>query len=404
LTSPTRFDTLAGTIPSESVAIMLLDRPTLESVEEHTLAPYATLSQSSRGREYPESEAPFRTCFQRDRDRILHTTAFRRLEHKTQVFITYEGDYYRTRLTHTLEVSQIGRSLARSLGANEDLVEAICLAHDLGHPPFGHSGESVLSRLMEPHGGFDHNRQSLRIITVLERRYPAFPGLNLTWETREGIVKHETTFDNPDVSDYSPELHASVEAQISNIADECAYTSHDLDDGLRSGILLPEDLADLEIWSTLRDASRWTSGVLDELTRHQMIRAFIDLAVTDILESSRRRIADQAVHSMADVQRLSGNLIGYSDSLRPPLEGLRTRLFEKMYRHYRVMRMALKAERFLTELFTLYIANPRILPQGILDRTKMEDPYRVVCDYIAGMTDRFALEEYGKLTDPQTKP
>jgi dGTPase len=385
-------------------ATMLLDRSELEGVEERTLAPYASMSKSSRGREYPESEAPFRTCFQRDRDRILHTTAFRRLEHKTQVFITYEGDYYRTRLTHTLEVSQIGRSLARSLGANEDLVEAICLAHDLGHPPFGHSGESVLSGLMEPHGGFDHNRQSLRIVTVLERRYPGFPGLNLTWETREGIVKHETTFDSPDLSDYSPELHGSLEAQIANIADECAYTSHDLDDGLRSGILLTDDLADLKIWNTLRDASRWTSGPLDELTRHQMIRAIINLAVTDILESSRRRIAGQGVRSMQDVQRLSSNLIGYSDDFLPPLEGLRTRLFEKMYRHYRVMRMALKAERFLSELFTIYITNPRTLPQGILDRMKTEDPYRVVCDYIAGMTDRFALEEYGKLTDPQTKP
>jgi dGTPase len=383
---------------------MLMDRPTLEGVEERSLAPYATLSKSSRGREFPEPEAPFRTCFQRDRDRILHTTAFRRLEHKTQVFITYEGDYYRTRLTHTLEVSQIGRSLARSLGANEDLVEAVCLAHDLGHPPFGHSGEAALSRLMEPHGGFDHNRQSLRIVTVLERRYPDFPGLNLTWETREGIVKHETTFDSPDLSDYSPELHGSLEAQIANIADECAYTSHDLDDGLRSGILIPDDLADLEIWNTLRDAAGWTSGALDELTRHQMIRAFIGLTVTDILESSRRRIAEQDVHSMEDVQRLSENLIGYSDALLPPLEAMRTRLFEKMYRHYRVMRMALKAERFLTELFNLYVSNPGILAQGILDRTKMEDPYRGVCDYIAGMTDRFALEEYGKLTDPQTKP
>ena len=383
---------------------MLLDRSTLEDVEERTLAPYAALSKSSRGREYPESEAPFRTCFQRDRDRILHTTAFRRLEHKTQVFITYEGDYYRTRLTHTLEVSQIGRSLARSLGANEDLVEAICLAHDLGHPPFGHSGEAVLSRLMEPHGGFDHNRQSLRIVTVLERRYSGFPGLNLTWETREGIVKHETTFDSPDLSDYSPELHANLEAQIANLADECAYTSHDLDDGLRSGILQPEDLADLAVWNTLRGASGWKSGVLDELTRHQMIRAFINLAVTDILKSSQRRIAGQSIHSQADVQRLTDNLVGYSDAFLPPLEGLRARLYEKMYRHYRVMRMALKAERFLTELFNLYIANPRILPQGIMDRTETEDPYRVVCDYIAGMTDRFALEEYGKLTDPQTKP
>ena len=383
---------------------MLLDRPMLENLEDRWLAPYATRSKTSRGREHPESEPRFRTCFQRDRDRILHTTAFRRLEHKTQVFITYEGDYYRTRLTHTLEVAQIGRSLARSLGANEDLVEAICLAHDLGHPPFGHSGESVLSRLMEPHGGFDHNRQSLRIVTVLERRYPAFPGLNLTWETREGIVKHETTFDNPDTADYSPDLRGSLEAQIANLADECAYTSHDLDDGLRSGLLRPADLSDLEIWTTLRDASGWKSGTLEELTRHEMIRAFIGLAVTDILQSSQERIAGHAVQSREDIQRLADNVVGYSDSFLRPLEALRTRLYEKMYRHYRVMRMALKAERFLTELFNTYIANPGILPQGLLDRTNGEDLYRVVCDYIAGMTDRFALEEYEKLSDPQTKP
>jgi dGTPase len=383
---------------------MLLHRQDLERIEEQSLSSYASLSKRSQGRTYPESEPEFRTCFQRDRERILHTTAFRRLEHKTQVFITYEGDYYRTRLTHTLEVAQIGRSIARILGANEDLVEAICLAHDLGHPPFGHSGEATLSKLMESHGGFDHNRQSLRIVTTLEQRYPSFRGLNLTWETREGIVKHETTFDASDAVEYAPTLRGSLEAQISNIADECAYSSHDLDDGLRSGMLLPDDLSELEIWRTLRNLACWENGPLDELTRHQMIREFIGLVVDDVAQFSSRQLEAQHVSSKEDLQRLSTNVVGYSESLLPAFSLLRDFLFEKLYRHYRVIRMALKAERFLTKLFQIYISNPQILPSVVQERIKNEDPYRVVCDYIAGMTDRFALEEYGKLIDPLTKP
>jgi dGTPase len=383
---------------------MILDRTALEALEERTLAPYASLSRHSRGRIHAEKETETRTRFQRDRDRILHTTAFRRLEHKTQVFITYEGDYYRTRLTHTLEVSQIGRSLARSLGVNEDLVEAICLAHDLGHPPFGHSGESVLSRLMGPHGGFDHNRQALRIVTVLERRYARFPGLNLTWETREGIVKHETAFDIPDMTEYSPEERGSLEAQIANAADECAYTSHDLDDGLRSGMLVPEDLADLDLWRQLRQSAGWTSGPLEEVTRHEMIRAFIGLAVEDTIHSTESNLAAAGIRNLADLRRLPENIVRPSDGFLPPLEALRKRLFENLYRHHRVMRMALKAERFLTELFSMYVSNPKILPGAVLERTEEEELPRVVCDYIAGMTDRFALEEYEKLTDPHAKP
>ncbi|MGB7537990.1 MAG: deoxyguanosinetriphosphate triphosphohydrolase [Anaerolineales bacterium] len=382
---------------------MVLDRPALESLEERILAPYASFSKRSRGRAYPEEEPASRTRYQRDRDRILHTTAFRRLEHKTQVFITYEGDYYRTRLTHTLEVSQIGRSLARSLGANEDLVEAICLAHDLGHPPFGHSGEAVLSRLMEPHGGFDHNRQSLRIVTVLERRYTGFPGLNLTWETREGIVKHETAFDIPDMSEYAPDERGSFEAQIANAADECAYTSHDLDDGLRSGMLQTEDLSDLDLWKQLHETSGWVSGALSDLTRHQMIRAFIGLAVQDVIQSTASQLETTGVKSCADVRRLPENIVRSSDAFLPSLEALRQRLFEKLYRHHRVMRMALKAERFLSELFAMYVANPKILPPAVLKRAGVEDLHRVVCDYIAGMTDRFAMDEFEKLTNPYTK-
>jgi dGTPase len=383
---------------------MVLDRSALEALEDRILAPYASRSRQSRGRAYPEPEPASRTRYQRDRDRILHTTAFRRLEHKTQVFITYEGDYYRTRLTHTLEVSQIGRSLARSLGVSEDLVEAICLAHDLGHPPFGHSGEVVLSRLMEPHGGFDHNRQSLRIVTILERRYPGFPGLNLTWETREGIVKHETAFDIPDMTEYAPEERGSLEAQIANAADECAYTSHDLDDGLRSGMLLPEDLSDLELWQRLQESSGWKSGVLSDLFRHQMIRAFIGLAVDNVVRYTASQLDEAKVNSCADVRKLPENIVRPSDSFLPQLEMLRKRLFEKLYRHHRVMRMALKAERFLSELFAQYVENPKILPPAVLQQAGAEDLHRVVCDYIAGMTDRFAMDEFDKLTNPYTKP
>src|SRR5262245_4179861 len=219
---------------------MLADRERLEQIEAETLAPYALCSRDSQGRRYPDHEPPYRTAFQRDRDRIIHSAAFRRLEYKTQVFINFEGDYFRTRLTHTLEVAQIGRTLARALGANEDLVEAICLAHDLGHSPFGHSGEVALSRLMKDYGGFDHNKQSLRIVTELEQRYPEFPGLNLTWEVREGMVKHESEYDISDARDYDPSLRGNLETQIANVADELAYTTHDLDDGLRSGMMTPQ--------------------------------------------------------------------------------------------------------------------------------------------------------------------
>ena len=233
---------------------MAISRFEMEENELRSLKPYATFSQQTKGRKYPDDEPDYRTAFQRDRDRIIHTTAFRRLEYKTQVFINYEGDYYRTRLTHTLEVTQIGRTIARALGANEDLVEAICLAHDLGHPPFGHSGEATLAKLMKDYGGFDHNKHSFRIVTELETRYPDFPGLNLSWEVLEGIVKHETEYDVSDASAYNPELRGSLEAQITNVADEMAYTAHDLDDGLRSGMITTGMLAGMPMWEVLLES------------------------------------------------------------------------------------------------------------------------------------------------------
>src|SRR5436190_17587590 len=264
---------------------MYFDRAMLEDLEDRALAPYGMRSKDTKGRAYLDNEPEHRTSFQRDRDRILHTTAFRRLEYKTQVFINFEGDYFRTRLTHTLEVAQIGRTLARALGANEDLVESICLAHDLGHSAFGHSGEVALARLMKDFGGFDHNKQSLRIVTELENRYPEFPGLNLTWEVREGMVKHESEYDISDAREFNPELRGNLETQICNLADELAYTTHDLDDGLRSGMINPQMLDGIALWEILKETYNWHGPNLDEMERHRMIRQLVGIMVTNMVES-----------------------------------------------------------------------------------------------------------------------
>jgi dGTPase len=383
---------------------MQLNRAQLEAFEDQMLAPYGCRSKNSRGRIYPEQEADYRTAFQRDRDRILHTTAFRRLEYKTQVFINYEGDYYRTRLTHTLEVSQIARTIARALAANEDLEEAICLAHDLGHPPFGHSGEVVLARLMKDHGGFDHNKQSLRIITELERRYPEFPGLNLTWEVREGIVKHESEYDTSDAVGYNPELRGHLEAQIANVADELAYTAHDLDDGLRSGMVLPYMLDGITIWEILTESVGWRGPIMDELSRHCLIRRLINLEVSDLVHSTDQRLRESNVKSVEDLQRLPYNVIGFSEDMHRRNRQLKDFLYNNLYRHHRVVRMAVKAERILNDLFTGYREAAEILPRHVQDFIGQRGLERTICDYIAGMTDRFAVEEHQKLFDPTTKP
>jgi dGTPase len=383
---------------------MIRTRTELEDVEAQSLAPYAVKSRESRGRTYPEPEASHRTAFQRDRDRILHTTAFRRLEYKTQVFVTSEGDYYRTRLTHTLEVAQIGRSIARSLGANEDLVEAICLGHDLGHPPFGHAGEASLAGLMQAHGGFDHNKQSLRIVTELEQRYPAFPGLNLTWEPREGIVKHETEYDAADAAGYEPEKRGHLEAQISNAADELAYTAHDLDDGLRSGLVLPGQLTDLALWRRLQESSGWDGGALDDMARHQMIRDLIGLEIDDLLHASDVVLKSSGADSVEAIQRLPHNVIAFSDHLVNANSSLKDFLYHYLYQHFQVVRMQVKAERIIEDLFRAYLQTPEILPDEVQVRTQMHGLERTVCDYIAGMTDRYATQEHGKLFDPQVLP
>ncbi len=383
---------------------MLYTRAQLESLEEQTLAPYACHSAQSKGRVYAEDEPEYRTAFQRDRDRILHTTAFRRLEYKTQVFINYEGDYYRTRLTHTLEVSQIARTIARALGANEDLVESICLAHDLGHPPFGHSGEVVLARLMSDHGGFDHNKQSLRIVTRLERRYPDFPGLNLTWEVREGIVKHESEYDVADASEYNPDLRGHLEAQIANAADELAYTAHDLDDGLRSGMITAAMLDGITLWEILAESVGWRGGQLSDLDRHRIIRRLIGLEVTDLVHTTNQRLIESGVKSVEELQRLPYNVIGFSEDMHRRNRQLKDFLYTRLYRHHRVVRMAVKAERIIVDLFTAYANEPEILPAHVQELIEGYGLERTICDYIAGMTDRFAVDEHAKLFDAMTKP
>ena len=380
---------------------MIYHRELLEDLEDKQLAPYGFRSRDSKGREYPDPEREYRTAFQRDRDRIVHTTAFRRLEYKTQVFVITEGDYYRTRLTHTLEVAQIGRTIARALGANEDLVEAICLAHDLGHTPFGHAGERALSELMSDYGGFDHNRQSLRIVTTLEKRFPQFPGLNLTYEVREGMVKHETEYDISDSKGYDPEKRGNLEAQIANVADETAYTAHDLDDGLRSGLLKTKQLQELTLWQKLKESIGWDAVELDDVTRHQLIRRLIGIEISDVLESTSLALEASGAQSVNELQRLPSNLVGHSEAFFKMNRVLKEFLFENMYRHFRVYRMQIKAEHILQDLFNAYAENPGILPGEVQERAKNGEFHRVICDYIAGMTDRFALDEHSRLFDPQ---
>jgi dGTPase len=383
---------------------MQFTREVLEEQEDRNLAPYAIRSKNSLGRKFPQEEPPYRTCFQRDRDRILHTTAFRRLEYKTQVFFNFEGDYYRTRLTHTLEVTQIGRTIARALGANEDLVEAICLAHDLGHPPFGHSGETTLAKMMKDHGGFDHNKHSLRIVTQLEKRYPDFDGLNLSWEVLEGIVKHETEYDQSDARDYNPDLRGSLEAQITNVADEMAYTAHDLDDGLRSGMITEDMLSGIELWEILLSTVGIRNGRLDDLNRHRVIRKLIGMEVTSLVNHTAETLRQSSVTSVKELQSLNYNVVGFDEEITQRNRQLKAFLYRNLYRHFRVMRMQTKAEAILTRIFQMYVSEPSVLPTHIQSLVSDRGLERAVCDYIAGMTDRFAVEEYKRLFDPEVLP
>ena len=380
----------------------MLTREELEDLEMQRLAPYAVVSRKSRGRQYAEPEHAYRTAFQRDRDRIIHTSAFRRLEYKTQVFVNYEGDYYRTRLTHTIETAQIGRTMARALGLNEDLTEAISLAHDLGHTPFGHSGETALNELMKGHGGFNHNYHSVRIVESLERRYPEFPGLNLTWEVREGIVKHTTEYDVSDAVNYEPNKHATLEGQLVNAADEIAYTTHDLDDGLRSGLIQTSDLREVRLWVETLRALDIQERRLTDMERHRVIRHLINLEVTEVIKTMDRRLSQLRIQSPEDVRCASQDLVGFSPEMRSRNRELKDLLFNRLYRHHRVMRMQVKAKRLISELFDAYLSEPRQLPFEVQDKLADEEAERVICDYIAGMTDRFANQEHRKLFDLAT--
>jgi dGTPase len=384
---------------------MFLSREQLEQQEAERLAPYGLRSRDSAGRCYPEHDASYRTAFQRDRDRIIHAAAFRRLEYKTQVFANDEGDYYRTRLTHTLEVAQIGRTIARALGVNEDLVETICLAHDLGHPPFGHAGEDTLDELVKDEGGFNHNHQSYRVVTELERRYPDFPGLNLTRETLAGLAKHETEYDRLAViAGLDPTTRGSLEAQIANATDELAYNAHDLDDGLSSGLLMPGDLKDLEIWKLLCERLNWHGEIMDELTRHIFIRELIGIMVGDVLTTTEARLDRIDPQSPQDIERQPENIVGYSADVMRMTRELKAFLFANMYYSFRVVRMKTRAQRFLREIFETLLEDPRQLPKECQADLSNHALKRVIADYIASMTDRSAVIEYRRLFDPLMRP
>jgi len=385
---------------------MFLSREEVEQREREVLAPYAMVSGDSRGRVHPESEHAYRTAFQRDRDRVIHTTAFRRLEYKTQVFVYHEGDHYRNRLTHTVEVAQIGRTLARTLGANEDLTEAICLAHDLGHPAFGHTGESTLNQLVLKQGGFDHQRQTMRILTVLEERYPDYKGLNLTYEVREGVVKHDTDYDVTDAIGYEPEKSGTLECQLANLADEIAYNTADLEDGLRSGLLDPLEVRNLALWgSVMASLGEHLDCRLDDLLRARTIRRLIGLEITDAVTATAANLGSVRASGVDDVRRLGRNLSSFSPEVLEMNRELKAFLLENFYHHPRVVRMATKAHRLLTDLFGSYLEQPLQLPYDVQARIRRgpDSPERVICDYIAGMTDRYAISEHQKLFDPDAR-
>jgi dGTPase len=367
---------------------------------EHELATYAAQPGHSRGRRYREPAPRGRSDYQRDRDRIIHSTAFRRLEYKTQVFVNHEGDLFRTRLTHSLEVAQIARSVARSLRLNEDLTEAVALAHDLGHTPFGHTGQDALNACMKPYGGFEHNLQSLRVVDVLEQRYAAFDGLNLTFEAREGILKHCSAKNARTLGDVGERFlrkrRPSLEAQLANLADEIAYNNHDVDDGLRSGLLSLEQFSDIRIVARhMRAVLREHPKVTGRRLVHETVRRMIDTLVTDLVRTSAGNIRKLAPASIEEV-RLAPPLITFSPRIRDESLELKRFLHDNLYRHYRVVRMSAKARRIVSDLFVAFLADARLLPPEFQARAQDSAP-RAIADYIAGMTDRYAILEHRRL-------
>jgi dGTPase len=379
---------------------MLFNRERLEYNERATLASYASLASETRGRIYAEEESTYRTAYQKDRDRVIHTSAFRRLEYKTQVFVNYEGDYYRTRLTHTLEVVQVSKSIARALGLNEDLAETIALAHDLGHPPFGHAGERTLNRLTKEIGGFDHNQQSLRVVTELENRYDEFPGLNLTWEVLEGIMKHEDDYTVPDTT-WKKTTQPSLEAQVVNLADELAYNAHDLDDGLRSGHLTPKQIYEVPLVGELMTALSLSQHDFAQREHHRLIRELLGLMIVDTVRETNSRLEQRNIQTIQDVRNMETKLASTSSILTQQLRDLKQFLFQNLYRHYRLVRMITKADAVLERIFLAYLKSPEMLPNEIHVFIKKYGHMRALTDYLANMTDRFVGEEYRRLFDPQ---
>ncbi|MBF0478764.1 MAG: deoxyguanosinetriphosphate triphosphohydrolase [Candidatus Omnitrophica bacterium] len=388
-------------------------REEIESNENKVLAPYAMHSRDCVGREFAEPLSSNRTCYQRDRDRIVHSEAFRKLEYKTQVFVIFEGDYYRTRLTHTIEVAQIARTIGRNLGLNEDLIEAIALAHDLGHSPFGHAGETALNDIMKEVGlGFDHNFRSFEIVTRLEKRYPQFDGLNLTEDVLVGILKHETDYDHHGPTGRFKDKGPTLEAKVVDIADSLAYLSHDIDDGITSGCITPEDLKESILWQEACRSLPVTVGQDNkEMFKYQIVRALIDRQVSDLLNASEKKLIQLNFLSSQDIKDynlkyIDNPVINFSDGIKTQRDYLQKLVEEKFYFHYRILGMTAQAQRVIQTLFETYLNNPKQLPYSIYPRDKKFDKkekHEIICNYIASMTDRMALNEYRKIFEPYQK-
>jgi dGTPase len=397
---------VGGVVASRLLKVMLRTRQELEEIAARVLAPYAMAPRASRGRRFPEPEHPMRTVFARDRDRIIHSAAFRRLEYKTQVFVNHEGDYYRTRLTHTLEAAQIARTAARALGLNEELAEAVALAHDLGHTPFGHAGEKILNELMAPYGGFDHNAQSLRTVDWIEIRYPNFRGLNLSFEVREGIIKHSHFQNRPAAQEFDPSTYPCLEAQIVDLADEIAYLAHDVDDGLKAQMLTVEELNASALFRESAAAARDGSPSAEmRVIRYQTVIRMIDSMSTDLMSNLAGELERNNIRSVEDVRKAGRALASFGSAMGAKVDEIKQVMRDRLYRHYRVSRMTEKAGRVLAALFQTYMTEPRQMPEHVVARAdRYSEPIsRAVADYIAGMTDRFALDEYRKLFDPNER-
>jgi dGTPase len=397
---------VGGVVASRLLKVMLRTRQELEEIAARVLAPYAMAPRASRGRRFPEPEHPMRTVFARDRDRIIHSAAFRRLEYKTQVFVNHEGDYYRTRLTHTLEAAQIARTVARALGLNEELAEAVALAHDLGHTPFGHAGEKILNELMAPYGGFDHNAQSLRTVDWIEIRYPNFRGLNLSFEVREGIIKHSHFQNRPAAQEFDPSTYPCLEAQIVDLADEIAYLAHDVDDGLKAQMLTVEELNASALFRESAAAARDGSPSAEmRVIRYQTVIRMIDSMSTDLMSNLAGELERNNIRSVEDVRKAGRALASFGSAMGAKVDEIKQVMRDRLYRHYRVSRMTEKAGRVLAALFQTYMTEPRQMPEHVVARAdRYSEPIsRAVADYIAGMTDRFALDEYRKLFDPNER-